>query len=254
MADLKSRRSATRRRCAPETEPGPKAPVRVVPSSKAGPIRVLLADDHPVVRKGLSLFLSKTPGVKLLAEATDGQDALNKARELSPQVVLMDIDMPRLDGIAVTEILRKELPETKVILISGLSFKRLVPRILQSGARGVLSKEASSAELTRAVETVAAGDTFFSPEVARLMLDQLANREAVALEAAQLSARERDVLVLIAEGLTNKEIALRLGVAPRTVETHRERIMRKLKLHSIAQLTTFAVTRGLVQIPGTPPD
>lgn len=198
------------------------------------------------------MFLSKTPGMQVLGEAIDGQDALEKARRLSPEVVLMDIDMPCLDGITVTQILHKELPETKVILISGLSFKALVPRILQSGARGVLSKEATPAELTRAVETVAAGETFFSPEVARLMLDQLAGRESVATQAAQLSTRERDVVVLIAEGLTNKEIALRLRLAARTVETHRERIMRKLKLHSIAQLTTFAVKYGLVQIPGAP--
>lgn len=215
---------------------------------------MLLADDHPVVRKGLSLFLSQTPGVQVLGEARDGQEALKQAKELRPNVILMDIDMPRLDGFAVTEILRKELPETKVILLSGLSFKRLVPRILQSGARGALSKEASPAELTKAVEMVANGETFFSPEVARVMLNELAGNARSGSDATRLSARERDVVILIAEGLSNKEIAARLGVGSRTVETHRERVMRKLNLHSIAELTTFAIANGLVQLPDPPRD
>lgn len=190
----------------------------------------------------------------MLGEAQDGQEALKKAKDLNPNVVLMDIDMPTLDGIAVTEILRRELPETKVILLSGLSFKRLISRILQSGARGFLSKEASPAELLRAVETVADGETFFSPDVARLMLNHLAGTNGTGIDPSRLSAREREVLILIADGLSNKEIAARLDVGTRTVETHRERIMRKLKLHSVAELTTFAVANGLVQLPGAPLD
>lgn len=236
--------------------PPPGSPASVPPRglAPAALIRVLLADDHPVVSKGLSLLLSRNPAVHVLGEARDGEEALKRAKELKPDVVLMDIDMPRLDGFAVTEILRKELPETKVILVSGLAIKRLVPRILQSGARGFVSKEASPEELSKAVESVAAGETFFNPEVARLMLNQLAAGNGAKTEAARLSARERDVLILIAEGLSNKEIAVRLKVGTRTVETHRERIMRKLNLHSVAELTTFAVANGLVQLPGAPLD
>jgi DNA-binding NarL/FixJ family response regulator len=216
-------------------------------------IRVLLAEDHPVVRKGLLSFLSRHPQLEILGEAKDGQEALDQAKQFKPDIVLADIDMPQIDGLLLTELLRKELPETKVILLSGLSVTPFVPRIIQSGARGFVSKEASAEELLTALEMVAAGDTAFSPEVTRLALNQLVGREGVGADASKLSDREREIIILVAEGLSNKEIATRLDIGTRTVETHRERIMRKINVHGTAGLTTFAVASGLVHLPEAAP-
>ena len=212
-------------------------------------IGILLAEDHLIVRMGIRSFLNRHPNLQLLDEAKDGLEALKKTRELKPDIVLSDIDMPHLDGLALTEILRSELPEIKVVLLSGLSAPPLIKRILQSGARGFLSKQASSEELLRALETVASGDTFFSSEVARLVLNRLVGNEWLNPNASKLSQREQEVIILIADGLSNKEIAARLEIGSRTVETHREHIMRKLNLHSTAGLTTYAVANGFVQLP-----
>jgi DNA-binding NarL/FixJ family response regulator len=217
-------------------------------------IRVLVADDHPVVRKGIVLLLSRHQKLEVVDEAKDGREALQKAKELTPDIILMDIDMPHLDGLALTEILRKELPGTKVILLSGLSVTRFLPRLLQSGARGFLSKAASPEELLTALELVAAGDTAFSPEVARLALNQLVCKGGPGMGAAGLTNREREIIILIAKGLSNKEIAAHLDIGTRTVETHREHVMRKLNIHSVAGLTTFAVSTGLVHLPEGPID
>jgi DNA-binding NarL/FixJ family response regulator len=198
---------------------------------------------------GIRAFLTRHPNLQLLDEAKDGLEALQKTRELKPHIVLSDIDMPHLDGLALTEILRGELPEIKVVLLSGLSAPPLVKRILQSGARGFLSKQASSEELLTALETVASGDTFFSSDVARVVLNRLVGNEWLNPNASKLSQREQEVIVLIADGLSNKEIAARLEIGSRTVETHREHIMRKLNLHSTAGLTTYAVANGFVQLP-----
>jgi two-component system nitrate/nitrite response regulator NarL len=211
-------------------------------------IRVLLAEDHPVVRKGIIAILSQHPDVQVLGEAKDGQEALSRARELTPDVILMDIDMPRLHGLEATELLRKELPQVKVLLLSGQPSTRYVMRIIQSGARGYVPKEASAQELFQAVETVAAGRTCFGPEVAKFALDQIVRQSGDAIDR-QLSDREREILVLIAEGLYNKEIGVRLNISTRTVETHRERIIRKLDIHSTAGLTKYAVANGLITLP-----
>jgi DNA-binding NarL/FixJ family response regulator len=215
-------------------------------------VRVLLAEDHPIVRKGIITFLSQHPKLEVIGEARDGQEAVKKAKELTPDVVLMDVDMPHLNGFAVTEMLRDQLPAAKVILLSAYSGAQYVPRILQSGARGYLSKQASSEEMLTAIELVAAGDTYFGPEISRIALNQLVGKNGDVVDASRLTDREREIIILIAEGLSNKEIAARLDIGTRTVETHRERIMRKLNIHSTAGLTTFAVANGLVPLPGAP--
>lgn len=212
-------------------------------------IKLLVAEDHPVVRKGIIAFLTQHPGVEVLGEAKDGQEAVNKAKELTPDVILMDIDMPRLNGLAATEILRQELPQTKVLFLSGQPGTRYVLRILQSGARGYIPKEASAQELFQAVETVAGGGTCFGPEVAKFALDQMVRQSGDASGGGQLTDREREILVLIAEGLYNKEVGARLNISTRTVETHRERIMRKLDIHSTAGLTKYAVAKGFITMP-----
>jgi two-component system nitrate/nitrite response regulator NarL len=211
-------------------------------------IRLLLVDDHPVVRKGLSSVLSCREEVQIVGEAGDGREALRKAKELLPDLVLMDIDLPQMDGLAVSELLRREHPQIKVLILSMHTSSEYVLRIVQSGARGYVLKEASPEELVKAIETVHAGEAYFSKDVARLALNQFVRGNGEGSHSARLTSREREVLIAIAEGLSNKEIACRLDVGVRTVETHRERIMRKLDIHSVAGLTRFAVAKGMVAL------
>jgi two-component system nitrate/nitrite response regulator NarL len=215
-------------------------------------IRILVADDHPVVRKGLQSCLSRQERLKIVGEAADGDEALQKALELVPDVVLMDISMPRRDGLAVTEALRKAAPNVKVLVLSVHNNKEYIFRIIQAGAHGYVSKEASPEELLEAIESVYGGETFFTPEVAQAALSQLVNNGRKREPFAQLTSREREVLVLIAEGQSNKEIASQLGIGVRTIETHRERIMRRLDIHSVAGLTKFAIANGLIPLENSP--
>jgi len=216
-------------------------------------ITILIADDHPVVRKGLHSCLARQERLKIVAEAADGDEALRRTRELVPDVVLLDISMPRMNGLEVTEALRKEVPQVKVLILSVHSNKEYVFRIIQAGAHGYISKEASPEELMRAIETVYAGEPFFSPEIARAALNQLVSSGGQKDPFAQLTEREREVLTLIASGRSNKEIAMRLGIGVRTIETHRERIMRRLGIHSVAGLTKFAIANGLISLEGEAP-
>src|SRR5437867_12653764 len=161
----------------------------------------------------------------------------------------MDIDLPRMNGLAVTELLRKEQPNVKVLVLSVHSNKEFIFRIIQAGAHGYISKVAPPGELVRAIQSVVDGEAFFSPEIARAALNQLVNSGGKQEPPfVQLTVREREVLALIAEGRSNKEVASRLGIGVRTIETHRERIMRKLKIHTIAGLTRFAILNGIISL------
>lgn len=211
-------------------------------------IRVLVADDHPVVRKGIASCLSRQTTVEIVGEAVDGREAVRKARELKPDLVLMDINMPHMSGLVVTELLSREQPDTRVLVLSAQGGADYVLRIIQSGARGYVLKDASTEELMRAIETVHNGQTYFSADVARVALNQIVRGQSEAVSTPQLTNREREVLAQIADGLSNKEIASQLGVGVRTVETHRERIMRKLDIHNVAGLTKFAIAKGLVTL------
>ena len=212
------------------------------------PIRILLADDHPLVRRGIGSLLSRRRELMVVGEAADGREALAKARQLLPDLVLLDIDMPHLSGLTVAATLRKELPQVKVLVLSMHQHAEYVLRILQSGAHGYVLKNSPIEQLVNAIETVNRGESFFNPEVARVALSQFAGANGAGQELGKLTAREREVLVHIAKGCSNKEIAQMLNVGVRTIETHRERIMRKLDIHSIAGLTRFAVAKGLTTL------
>ncbi len=238
----------------PPTWPAPLPPRNDIPGdirsarSTKSRIRILLADDHPVVRRGVGSCLARYPGLELVGEAGDGREALRKIRELVPDLVLLDIDMPHLSGLAVAETLRKEMPQLKVLILSMHQQPEYVLRILHSGAHGYVLKESPVEELVKAIETVHSGETFFSPDIARVALNQFVNGNGEGPDLKALTPREREVLVHVAEGCSNKEIAQNLSVGVRTVETHRERIMRKLDIHSIAGLTRFAIAKGLVTL------
>jgi DNA-binding NarL/FixJ family response regulator len=212
------------------------------------PIKLLLVDDHPIVRRGVASCLAKEPNVQVIGEAAHGQEALAKVRALNPDVVLMDVDMPQMDGLAVTQALRKDFPHIKVLMLSMYRDTDYILRILQSGALGYVLKDAPADELVRAVEAVHRGESYFSADVARVALNQFVRGSSEGPSAMNLTNREREVLINIAEGFSNKEIACRLNVGVRTVETHRERIMRKLNIRNVAGLTKFAIAKGLISL------
>lgn len=211
------------------------------------PIRILLADDHPVVRAGISACLSRQSDLQVVGEAADGAAALAQARELKPDLVLMDIEMPELNGLAVTQALAKELPDVRVLILTMTDSPEIIMRVLEAGARGYILKDAPVEQLVKAIQTIVGGEAFFSPEVARAALNRIVQGPAENAPS-QLTDRERDVLIQIAEGLSNKEIANHLNLGVRTVETHRERIMRKLNIRSVAGLTKYAIANGLVSL------
>jgi DNA-binding NarL/FixJ family response regulator len=211
-------------------------------------IRVLLADDHPVVLLGLRSRLGRAKDLRLVGEASDGEETLAKAVALQPDVVVLDIAMPRRDGLAITIALRKKAPHTKVLILSVQSTKGDLVRMVQAGAHGYVSKGAPMEELLHAIRAVHRGARSFGPDIAQEALKQLVNQAGSGDPVNQLTPRERQVLILITKGHTSKGIANALGIAARTVETHRERIMHRLDIRSVAGLTRFAITTGLVSL------
>jgi DNA-binding NarL/FixJ family response regulator len=212
-------------------------------------IGILLVDDHGVVREGIRSYLLGRKQFKILGEAVDGREALAKVKQLKPDVVLLDINLPKMNGLMVTERLRSEAPNTKILVLTVHNNREYVSQIVRSGARGYVLKDASPEDLVRAIETVHRGHVFFSQSVAQVLLQDVDSPlpDPSNLQP-RLSSREREVLGLIAGELSNKEIAAQLKIGVRTVETHRERIMRKLNIHTVAGLTKFAIANGLLSL------
>lgn len=212
--------------------------------------RVLLADDHKIMREGLRSLLAVSPGVEVVGEAGDGRSAVQLALKLSPDVVVMDIGMPDLNGVDATRQIKARSPKIKVIALSLHSDERFISGMFKAGASGYLLKDGAFEELARAIRTVADGHTYLCSRITKTVVrDYLRAVPAVAVTGGpSLSEREREVLQLIAEGKSTKEIAGQLDVSVKTVETHRARIMERLGVHSVAELTKYAVREGLTSL------
>jgi DNA-binding NarL/FixJ family response regulator len=207
-------------------------------------VRVLIADDHAVVRQGLRMFLALDDELEVVAEAADGEEALRLARQFRPDVVLMDLLMPRMDGIAATAAIRAELPDTEVIALTSVLEDRSVVQAVKAGAIGYLLKDTQAEELCRAIKAAAAGQVQLSPEAAARLM-----REVRAPEGAEpLTERETEVLRLVAQGLANKEIAHRLGIAEKTVKSHVSAILAKLGVQSRTQAALYAAQIGMTEL------
>jgi DNA-binding NarL/FixJ family response regulator len=213
-------------------------------------IRILLVDDHPIVREGIKSALSKRKNISIVGEAATGEEAMVKARKLSPDVILMDINMPGMSGLETSRRLRKSVPDSKILALTMHENREYVLEMAQLGARGYVFKDSSPSELLRAIEAVHSGEFFFSPRASQQLLKSFLKGESRTDSQASvdLSKREKDVLQLITEGFKTKEIARLLGVTDRTVETYRHRLMTKLSVHSIAALIKHAVTKGIVKL------
>jgi two-component system response regulator NreC len=207
-------------------------------------IRILLADDHAVVRHGFKMILGTQSDMEVVGEAGNGREAVDLAAELRPDVVVMDVAMPELNGIEATRRLTAANPHARVLALSMHKDSVYVREILRAGARGYLLKDSGPADLVAAVRAIASGEGYLSPAVSDAVLDDY--RKHVTDPIDLLSSREREVLQMLAEGKTNKEIAAVLNLSVYTVDAHRGRIMEKLNLHSINELVRFAVRNGLV--------
>ncbi|MCI0745938.1 MAG: response regulator transcription factor [Verrucomicrobia subdivision 3 bacterium] len=218
-------------------------------TAKTNPIRVLLAEDHTVVRQGLRFILDTAPEIEVVGEAENGRQAVNLAKTLRPDVALLDVAMPHLNGIEAAKQLRGSVPGIRILVLSSYDDDRFVYAALSSGVAGYLHKRTAASDLIRAIREVSRGKTFFSPHIAKRLGAGDNARLAVARRADSLSNRESEVLQLIAEGFANKQIADELKISVKTVEKHRQSMMGKLNIHEIAGLTRYAIERGLVEQP-----
>ena len=212
-------------------------------------VRILLGDDHILMRQGLRKILEEQADWEVVAEASDGRDAVRQASSVRPDIAILDIGMPLLNGIEATRQIVRKFPDIRVLMLSMHSAEAYIIQALKAGARGYLLKDAADVELIRGVMAVANGKSYFSPAVSKVMLDDYVKHLAergIADRFDSLSEREREVFQLVAEGHTNKEIADLLYVSPVTVETHRAHILQKLDVHNMAELVLYAVRRGVI--------
>ena len=216
---------------------------------KSAIIRVLLAEDHTIVRKGLRSLLDGEADIEVVGEAADGREAVGKVQLLLPDVVLMDIAMPALNGLEATRQIRHRFPEVKVLILTMHANEEYIFQILRAGASGYVVKQAAPTELISAIHAACRGESFLSPSISRTVIEEyIQQAKATAGEDSldKLTPREREVLQLIAEGHPNREIAEVLHISVKTVETHRANLMNKLDLHSAAELTQYAIRKGVI--------
>lgn len=216
------------------------------------PIRVLVVDDHSVVREGIRHVLEGGDGFQVVAEAANGAEALERAAGAHPDVVLLDLSMPGASGLDVVRQLRARHPDTRVLILSVHDDREYVLESVRVGAHGYLRKDSSPADIRQAIRAVHAGDSFFSPPAAR-HLTAAVQDQAATDRLGDLTSREREILVRVARGRTNREAAAELGISVRTVETHRDSLMRKLGIHTVAGLTRFALEHRLLDSPPSTP-
>ncbi len=212
-------------------------------------VQILLADDHEVVRKGLRALLESQPGWKVIAEATDGREAVEKARDFHPDVAIVDIAMPSLNGLEATRQIVKKAPRTRVLVLTMHDTNQLIQQVVKAGARGYVLKSDVASDLVSAVDALSRDQTFFTSKVSQIILDRYvgkaAGREGSPDADSPLTPREREVVQLLAEGKSSKEVAAILGISVKTAETHRINLMRKLDCHSVAEVVRYAV-RNLI--------
>ena len=209
-------------------------------------LRVLIADDHKVIRNGLKRVINAEPDMEVVGEADDGQEAWQKGSELQPDVVIMDISMPKLDGIKATEKLKRECPQVKVLALSAYDNNGYINRLFQAGASGYLLKLAAAEELISAIHVVAAGGRYLDKTLTGKILEGYIRQKPAGAGAKRdtLTEREEEVLRLVAQGFINKEIAAKLSVSVKTVEAHKSNLMQKLGLHSRAEIVRYALDQG----------
>lgn len=213
-------------------------------------IKVMVVDDHSIVREGIRILLEKLPDLCVVAEADNGRKAVELAADLAPHVVLMDMTMPGMNGIEATQRLGAEHPEARVLILSMHKDKRFVSQAFRAGAKGYLLKDCASAELVQAVRRVAAGEMYVCHGIIGVVMDDYVARlpESLTQPEILLTPREREVLQLIAEGHNAKNVAYQLNINVKTVDTHRQQIMKKLKMGSVAELTKYAIREGLISM------
>jgi DNA-binding NarL/FixJ family response regulator len=214
-------------------------------------IRVLVADDHAIVRDGICALLALTGDIEAVGVATNGREALEMVAKLSPDIVVMDIVMPLMDGLEATRRLHKKLPGTKVIVLTQYEDREYVLPVIEAGASGFISKASASSELTSAIRSVYRGDSFLSPSIARLLVDDYRELARVGKDRdtfEHLTAREREVLKLLVEGHSTLEIARILVLSPKTVERHKTNLMAKLDIHNRLDLFKYALRKGIITI------
>ncbi|MGD8403076.1 MAG: response regulator transcription factor [Anaerolineales bacterium] len=226
-------------------------------------IKLMLVDDHDVVRTGLRSFLETQPGFEVIAEAKNGLQALERAKEIHPDIVLMDITMPDMDGMEATQRLKQLYPDCQILVLTVHADKQYFMKMLSVGASGYITKQAAADELVAAIQAVAAGHIYLQPALARWLLEdyqRLAKNTVIsspeepvekdkeAIDLNILSQRERQVLELVGEGFNNHDIGKKLGLSPKTIARHRERIMKKLNMHSRTELVKFAIKTGLISL------
>jgi two-component system, NarL family, response regulator NreC len=212
-------------------------------------LRILLADDHIVMRTGLRALLERQPNLEVVGESENGRETVALAASLRPDVVVMDLGMPVLNGIEATETIVTQFPSTAVVILSMHADESYVMRALKAGARGYLLKDSAAADLIGAIYAVSLGKSFFSPKVSRILAEDYVRflKQKGAVDTYDLlTSREREILQLVAEGKSNKEVATSLNISPYTVETHRSHILQKLNLHNSAELVLYAVRKGII--------